>query len=348
MTSGPVCVLHAGTEKTGSTSLQHALRLNADTLAAQGIWVPRALVGPPAVLACNHIRLSTASRFTGPTPDDLQRAQGLTSMADVPGHRAEVIAALAAEHAALPFAPRLILVSNEHVHSRLRALPDLTRARDLLAPFCASFRVVTYLRRQDDLAASIAAMMLRHGATTARLVPDFNTPHGFDDVLGVDAGYFDYAALLDRLEAVFGAASLSVRLYQPALDVVADFFTAIGVDSAGLRRPARQNTGLDARGMALLLRLNAEIAAHPPLVELRHRLLPHLATRAAETLPAPGAAAFLARYAATNEAVRRRWFPARPHLFAPLPAATAPLPVPLDDAQTAALVQALLAPGRTA
>ena len=211
----PLCILHAGAEKTGSTSLQHFLWLNEAALAAQKIWVPRALLRDPNQTVYNHEALCTASRFTRDEPDDLQKLRGLDSVAAVHAHREELVQSLAAERAALNFTPERILVSNEHVHGRLRAPEDLARARALLTPFCGAFHVVAYLRRQDEMARSYAAMAVRQGAASLRLIPDFAT-HGYDEVLGLDELHFDFAAFLDRLGATFGQEALNVPALRPA------------------------------------------------------------------------------------------------------------------------------------
>lgn len=345
----PLCILHAGTEKTGSTSLQAFLRLNAAALAARNIWVPRALVVNPAEEEYNHIKLSTASRMSFAEPDNLQKALGLRDMEAVAAHRAGMTAALAAEHAGLGYSPARIIISSEHVHSRLGAVEDLARARALLAPYCGDFHLTLYLRRQDELARSVASMVLAHGAETCRLIPDFNTPHGFDEILGVERGYFDYAGLLGRLEAVFGAAALHPRLYAPAevprFDIITDFFAHAGIDIAGLPRPPRRNTGFSPQAADLLIYVNQRTAGHPRRAAVRDRVIRHLAAHMPGHLPpAPAAEVerFMAAFAAGNEVVRQRWFPARASLFAPVAPGDGPAHVPLTEAEAAALLAGIL------
>jgi hypothetical protein len=317
----PLCILHVGIEKTGTTSLQRFLGLNAARLLEQGVFAPRSLVADPAGGIYNHVLVSTASRLVYDEPDDLQRGIGLCSMDLVVRHRQLVIAALADEIAALARPARVMLVSNEHIHSRLRADAELRQARSLLARFCDRIKVVVYLRRQDEVARSLAMTALRGGATELRLLPDFSGANGFDPVLGVDFGYFDHAALLGRLADAFGADALDVRIYADGElrdgDTVGDFFWREGIDIAGLPRPARENASLAADAAIFLAKINAADAGTD--AAMRQHLLGCLANAhaGAPALPARAdAERFMALFADSNEAVRRRWFPGRERLFA--------------------------------
>ena len=317
-----VCVLHVGTEKTGTTSLQRFLAMNAGRLGARGVFVPRALVADAQHGPYNHVKLATASRLGRACPDDMQQALGLTDMAMVEAHRQSVAAHLAAEIGALGRPPELMLISNEHVQSRLRQDDDLRRAKDLLAPHCAAFRVVAYLRPQAEMATSVAFTAIRDGATELRLLPDFSAPNGFDPVLGVDAGYFDHAALLERLARVFGAEALDVRLYDRAEmragDVIQDFFHRLGVDIAGFAVPGRENTSLAPEAAMFLTRVNAAVPPARMDPATREHILAYLSAMPSTgaLLPARAAAErFAALFDAGNETVRSRYFPGRERLF---------------------------------
>ena len=347
---GPLCILHAGAEKTGSTSLQHFLRLNEAALAARRIWVPRALLADPADPAFNHTALSTASQISAGWPDDLQTAMGLQDVAGIEAHRAEVAARLAKERAGLGFTPEVIIVSSEHVHSRLREIEDVERAKTLLEPYCGAFKVVLYLRRQDDMARSLAALALRGYARAVRVIPDFSTPHGRDAVLHVDQDYFDFAEIIDRLAWGFGESAMTVRLYDPdgngRFDTIDDFFGALGIDINALARPARQNGGISQTAGELLAYVNRILIGHPQRDLVRARVLAYVQAKLPGTLhraPAGEAALFLRQFAFSNETVRRRWFPARGTLFAPV-AEDVPRPeyVPLTDEAAAQLLAEIL------
>jgi hypothetical protein len=296
--------------------------MNRQTFAERGIWLPTTLVPDPENGPYNHIFLSTASHLSIPKPDDIQSALGMSSMADVHRHRAEITNALAAEFAALPNPPATIIVSNEHIHSRLRDVSDLANAKAMLEPFCSEFRVVVYLRSQQTMAQSVAITALRNGALELRQVPDFGAENGFDPVLGVDFAYFDHASLLARLEDAFGADSLDVRLYEAEemheADIITDFFARLDVGIGSLPRPGRENTSLRPQAAMFLTKLNQYLPSHPNAEAIRERFLAGLAIAypgCPLSAPQSEIADFLARFNASNEAVRARWFPKRQTLF---------------------------------
>jgi hypothetical protein len=216
----------------------------------------------------------------------------------------------------------MILVSSEHVQSRLNTETDLMLARELLSRFCTTFRVVVYLRRQDELARSLAVTSVRNGARECRLIPDFCSGNGFDEVLGVNYDYFDYGRLLHRLELVFGAEALDVRLYDEASlvnnNIIEDFFGRLAEDIADLRMPGRENGSLDALAVRFLVAINAQLSSFPNASAVRDLILAELSSQRAGKLP-PAAyesrVAFLRQFESSNEAIRKRWFPERERLF---------------------------------
>jgi len=237
-------------------------------------------------------------------------------------HRMSVMNALTLEWDALAYVPSLMIVSCEHIHSRLRTANDLAHAKALLAPFCASFRVVVYLRPQWELAQSTAITALRQGAAEFKPIPDFETPNGFDSVLGVDFEHFDYFNLLQRLEDVFGPDAIDARLYEEdelrSNDIVEDFFDRMDCPIAGLPRPRRENTSLRPEAVLFLLELDKHLTGHPSADAIRERVLSFLSlaySGAAQAASLDDIRRFMTGFTASNEAVRRRWFPERKALF---------------------------------
>lgn len=316
------CILHVGTEKTGTTSLQRFLAMNVGNFAGKAVWVPKTLVWQADGGPYNHALLSTASHLSTSEPDDLQQQLGLMSMTSVREHRRSVESAIKAERVQLGFDPKYMIVSNEHIQSRLRTDADLTYAKGLLEPFCSSFRVVVYLRSQSELARSLAVSAVRNGALEYRPIPDFLTANGFDDVLGVDYGYFDYYELLQRLERVFGPEALTVRIYESSElegnDIISDFFHALNLDIDRMPRPGRENTSLNREAVLFLIKLNRFLQSKPRGPIIRQRVLDlfsesHQAV--SESAVYADIKTFMSKFAGPNESVRAKWFPTRKNLF---------------------------------
>ena len=303
-------ILHIGTSKTGSTSIQKVLARQRRALRAQGVFYPRSPGGERhellAVAACTDPRrLKPANRPLWHGMDPQARLD-------------QFAAEFAEEMAAIPGNVHRIVVSAEQFSMLLLDRQGVQNLHDMLAPYADRFTVVAYLRRPDQHFASLYSEMLRWG--------DARRP----DLLGMHvsrAHDYDYAALLDRWASVFGADRVRPRLFERGVgkrfDVVDDFASVCGMTLA----PA---SGEDAR------------SANPSIVFTAQMVLVELAalvnggretnvqsvqwrniTQAATTaLPGSGwrptrqeAQAFVARYAERNETVRRRWFAERETLF---------------------------------
>lgn len=320
-------ILHIGGEKTGSTSIQWLLEANRAQLAEAGFAVPRGLGG------ANHVALAA---YAGRDP----MVRDLLGMLDEPlgleALRAALPGRMAALVAAQPAHVHTMLLTNEHCQSRLHTPEEVARLRDLLLPLFSEVRVLVYLRRQDEIVISMRNTSLRsHG----RLPPAwFPAEPGLLQVL-------DHGLLLRRWGQVFGPAALRPRLYRAEQAAhLADFLAAIGAAIQPRALPRRLNRSLAPAAEAWLAGLGAAGPWPPPGIGPLLKLL--------ETeFPGPGArparaeaARFLARFQASNQAVRDAWFPTRPSLFdadlSGYPEQPTPPPGPAEIAAVAARVAA--------
>ena len=325
------CVLHIGTEKTGSTSLQVFLGLNRAALMRQGIYVSRALAPLADWNYVNHIHLTNlamqSDRF-----DELRAQAQVHDAAGLAAFATSTSAAFEAEVAEgtdAPTACSILLLSNEHLHSRLVSVDEVRAVRDFLAPHCDEFEIVVYLRAQHELAMSQYGLMRLNGATGIEMLPPLPYPPGYTLHPCTDFGYFDYESLLGRWAEVFGAGAMRPRLYADALShsfgIIGDVLSLIDVPATGLRMPPTRNNNVSAKALAFAATLYQALAQRQqgqpghPGQHLAREAIRHGLQRAAPgsgDIPTrEGVRAFMAQFAATNEAVRRRWFPARPALF---------------------------------
>lgn len=287
-------VLHIGGEKTGSTSIQALMALNRGALMAAGFAVPRA----PG--AANHSGLAAFAGAAPLVPDLVAGLGGAAAVAALP-------AALAAEIAALPASAHTLLLSSEHCQSRLHDRASIARLRDgVLARLGAEeVTVLVWLRRQDGIARSLRNTWLRSHGTLP--------PPGFPTDPPTLA-LMDHAATLARWGAVFGRAALRPRLYEPGGDLLRDWRAACGIPAdLALRAPPPLNRSLAPAAEAFLAAVPVAGVDRRPLFAWLDR---HCAGRGRRASRAQ-AAAFLARFAASNAAVRQDWFPDREWLFDP-------------------------------
>ena len=317
------CILHIGTEKTGSTSLQHFLGANRRALLQAGIFVPACL--SPYDVAANHERLTTFALADDKLNDDLRVAASVCAPEQVAEHRASVTHALRAEVASLPadLGAKTLLLSNEHCHSRLVERAEVVRLRTFLGEFAQQVRIVVYLRPQHELAVSLYDQALKGGYADVSVLPDFSGRTR----QWVSRSYFDYADLLGRWSDVFGRDAVDVRIYHRSElangSVVDDFADYLELsDIPGLSFPKSTNISMGAERQIALNAINrlAQARGQPLTPELRATLIEQFqqTTRGGGLRPSRhDAEAFFQSFALSNEQVRSIFMPQRDRLFMP-------------------------------
>lgn len=288
-------ILHIGTKKTGSTSIQTSLRKNAGNLGKIGIHVPERFGQFEAKRLVNMIREAPA--------------KGLDESEMEAFHR-EV-------DQRFDDGTRMTVLSSESLVDLGEA--SIARLRQELGRIFDDIRVVLYIRRQDLCATSHYSTAIAGGGVSKALI---------SDRLGRTRRSLDYLTLTTEWGRQFGEDNLDVRTYERDHliegDVVADFFAAIGVaDGIALKVSAPTNVALSAENLAFLRLLNEVLRRREDLPEAEAKRCRETAMRilrrnntGRSAKPARETArAYYDRYREDNEIVRKRWFPSQPHLF---------------------------------
>lgn len=306
-------ILHIGCEKTGTSAIQALLAAKRQELPQYGVWYPVAPGSESHTALASFAAPANSTDITGPHFDPDRFVQ---EFAD--------------EMAAMPETIHTVIFSNEHCHSRLVTRDQVARLHALLAPHVSRIEVLVYLRRQDEMACSFYSTRLRYGEMSYAILPPV-TPSDGAGGMPADASlnyYFDFDALLERYAGIFGAEAMRPRLYEPDAtqggDVVADFLASCGLPASLNPGPVRRNPALPAEFQAFLSGLNRHLASAnddtqaPMNSELRDFCI-YVAEQYLSGQPRrparAQAQAFYRQFAASNERVRRRWFPGRDQLF---------------------------------
>ena len=311
-------LLHIGFEKTGSTSIQAFLTDNVDRLRALGYFVPRSLAREDGF--CNHTRLAAYALADHKLDDDLRLHHGVTNADQLAAFRETTTTNLAQE-AAQAAGCGFMLLSNEHLSSRITEPGELASLQALLATVCEEATIFVYLRNQAELLQSAYNEAIKVGFHDIDLIPDFATPapDGW-----VERRYFEYGSTLDLWAETFGRENIAIRLFEPDGllfgDVVQDLLFRIHVDPSRFTAFPRANEGLDAAAQHFLKQLNGSLSHLAPneAARIRERVVEILMQKRRGTgrrLTTSEAATFIAQFEDENESVRRRWFPDRPTLF---------------------------------
>jgi len=322
-------LLHIGTEKTGTKTIQRFLALNRDLLAGQGICVPRTLGEP------NHRRLPAIACDLAYVDDYFQRL----NLQDAAARRAAKdlwwasFTTEIARAAAAPVPATRVIISCEQLQSRLTRPGEIARLQALLAPLFARITVLVYLREPLATAVSLYSTAVKGGSDLAGPRPPGHPYFG---------NVVNHARTLQRWGEVFGVANLQPRLFLPEAfrggDLLTDFIAAAALPPAAHLRPDPQNETLSGLGIELLRRVNQRLPLFRPdgtLNPARGRITDpfqrHFSS-GPRYVPAPAlVAAYQAAFAASNDQVRRDWFPDRPGLFPATPPQAGPDVAALPD-----------------
>lgn len=336
------CILHIGTEKTGTSSIQSFLHQNRDALRSHGVLFAES-VGAP-----NNRALPVAA-YSPTRRDEYTQSLGIQTDLQLTAHQDGIIAALRDEVAGAGDSDTVIF-SSEHIHSRLTTEGEVKRLHRLVEslPF-EEIDVIVYLREQVACVESLySTAVLFGGRTDPPPLP--GTEEYWDNIC-------DHRRTLVRYRDVFGAAHVTPRLFGERTlkngSVVDDFLEAarLEIPHDRLTSAGRENEHLSALGIELLRRLNLRLGTSREdlsFVQLGDDL-PGIFQAAFDqgrrfSLPEDVAEQYRLAFRESNEWTRREYFPERERLFRPAPDRRS-CPVEWDDArmdQLVNLVESLL------
>jgi len=276
-----LCILHLGSEKTGTSSIQKYFSLHRQALLREGFWYPKSFTNPAGHV---HIRLSTAAIDGSLKPKGPVAAE----------FREEL-------EAARRQGAKVAVFSSEFFHSELRDKGAVERLHAFLASFFDRFKLVYYARRQDQMLASMHSTAVQGGWTTNRNALSVYESKGHY--------YFDHAAVCDLWAGEFGRDKLVCRVFERGRlangDIVDDFSTEIGLPLDAQRSKVSANESLSFETMNVLLLLNA--SRHKDNKDLRRKLILTGRKRDAQRIPMlirADASQFLSRF----DDINRRFF----------------------------------------
>ncbi|AEY02707.1 hypothetical protein GU3_14770 [Oceanimonas sp. GK1] len=304
-------ILHIGTEKTGTSTLQHLFHQQQHALLKQGIFY---------YASQNRVeaRALAAAAMGDKAADDYLSSEAIHTPEQRQAFRQQVAEHFSAAMAAMPTQVHTVIISSEHFHSRLRRPEQLKWLQNLIAPWCHSLQMVVYLRRQVDLASSYYSTELKNGGirTLEQTARQGCKPANH---------YFNYQALLALWESIFSEALITPRLFTKTElvngDIVADFMHITGLTChfSDASRTFRYNESLTPFGQHLLLALNQMARKNvngevQDISSLKSQLNKAFAGTG-ERLPLTLAHALQKAFYESNQAVCARWFSDRQALF---------------------------------
>ena len=305
-------ICHIGFPKTGSKTIQEFLHLNATALQQQGFLYRRFRSWDP--MQVEYVEL--AFRKVRRNFDDIQHRLrfGVPSQQKLDAQADDIETWFSKERHGQQ--AHTWLISSEVVPVFLSGRPGATALHEWMSSQFDSVTYVLYLRRQDLWAASEYSQHLRHGHSST-----------LEEYLAGNRG-FNYMKLYRLWASIAGADRITVRLLEAdALknkDLLEDYCDIAGIDIADLARPQRHNESFSRRGAELVRRVNALTARFFEVQSKPSRVIRKAGQVIAQTMFGGGKkirlsdterGAILARFAQSNENLRRACFPDRATLF---------------------------------
>lgn len=260
--------IHIGTEKTGSTSIQQLLGSNREKLNELGYHVPN--------IQHTENHLDFVAYCIDRFPNDQQRA--LLSLLNIEDpiqhlHRKEIFKSKAAKQLVQARQTKNVIITSEHFHSRIKSAKEVAQLRELLGPYYQRFKVVVYLRRQDQLALSLFNEAIKYGGTCKNPLLASHPPQ---------SPYFDYLNLVEMWAHVFGKENISIKIFETEKlheqSLIKDFLKEIDISEAtNIAEPPKANSALTGYQQHLLLFFNEIVKKYgptrQPYKELREKII---------------------------------------------------------------------------
>jgi hypothetical protein len=293
-------ILHIGTAKTGTTTIQEFSSVNRNILNEMKILYPKAMGNKNY----NHNRLAMCAaapkrRIHLKISDDqnLLTSFRLSTLSDWNRE----LQATTAER---------IIFSSEHLHSQLRSLEEVKALKDILP--AVPCRVIMYLRRQDKAAVSRTSTAIKAG---------FENENSFPKLNNKKLSRYDYLSSYKLWSEVFGPGSVSIRPFNreefKGGDLLKDICSIIGIEwDDKFIVPENRNRSLDINGKLLMNQINKmknqTQNLNPRLVRKLISTISEKFTDGDRFMPSREEAKnFYAQFIGDNEELRRQALPHR-------------------------------------
>jgi hypothetical protein len=217
------CILHIGTEKTATTTLQDWLYDNQAELSKVGIYLSDNL---------NKTNNRLVPAYFQGHLDDWAKRNGISSEVEKTQYFEGFIERLKIEIQTAKKTHNYFVITSEHLHSRVRKKDEIEQLYIFLSSMFDEVEVVCYFRDQFDVAVSLYSTALRKNRTAS--------VESYVETVSSDNYYYNYLKIADNWAGVFGKTNCNFRIYDRSKfignDIRLDFLSVIdgGVDAAKL------------------------------------------------------------------------------------------------------------------
>jgi len=240
----PTIYLHIGMPKTATTSLQAYFYLNTKILANTYRLHYAKSAGTE-----NHLKMA-AYAAPNNTRDLLDAV-----MANSESERKSFFKKFRSEASSVISKGDHLLVSNEHMASRVSQTGELQALKQLTEGLGAVVKIIIYLRRQDKYMFSSYSTWIKSGGSGRFKSERYRQKK------------FDYTLLLEKWAKVFGKENMIVRPFEKSQwrggSIYSDFMSIFGIDNLSSFQdiPESANASLDRAQLVFLAKFNKHVEA---------------------------------------------------------------------------------------
>ena len=191
-------IVHIGTEKTGSTSIQEYLYQNKRRLNKAGFYYLQSG-------GARNSRALASYCTSDHKDDDFLASIGVASLKEKAEFKREYIKSFRVEIKSLPKNIHTVIISSEHLHSRTNSQEEVNAVYELLSPFFSKIKIVCYLREQLATSVSLYSTAIKCGKVISFSKFLLNCkPENI---------YYNYYEMLNNWGKIFGLESLDINLF---------------------------------------------------------------------------------------------------------------------------------------
>ena len=234
----PLVILHIGTEKTGTTTLQEFVQKNRQKFSNQKLGTLNGFGRPNNrdFVAYFQKSLDDWAKHKEIFSEE-EKAQYFSDFQSRFEKEIGILQVVASEGA--------VLITSEHFSSRLRTREELDRIKEFLARYFESIKIICYFRPQEEMAISLHSTFLNGDGHKS-------LENSLRQVVPEDY-YYNFYEIAKMWASVFGMENLQFRIFDREKlanqDIRYDFIEAIrklgfGLDYSKLdfsQRPANES-----------------------------------------------------------------------------------------------------------
>lgn len=252
-------ILHIGTPKTGTSTIQNFIIEHRELLQRQKIHTPPGVVAITDDEGCQyklgrehfHLILSWLCRKSGTSPHFTIAVDHSDEKLDKDAVKKRVYEAMVADWSSLPSGTEKVLFSCEAFYE-LRSIDDIRRLKEYLSPHFSEIKIIVYLRDQWGLLTSFNSQIRKQG---------FVEPLFSDTILKHYLHWIDYRHSLSMWSEVFSPENIIVKPFIRKEfvqeNLLNDFASIVGYTFDETQKTGDENLSINAEAAEYLRTLNA-------------------------------------------------------------------------------------------